>query len=250
MAAHLLFFAVETIGLFTVALLGSRLIVSAPARRTVQLAALICIDSACARLLARQDYAFWIPAPYEIDVGAFASPLNLLRNMTPGLFMVLCHWLFREERRIPRWLLAAFALQCLLEEPVPLLLGARASQYDLLEVTPALLQLVFVVYGIFWTVSGWRADLVDDRRSLRAVFLLIVGTFVFAVIFGERLLIPWQSAALFKAHVMLSTIGALLSTIMLWIMFRPDAAAWLDPLRSEAVRTDVDAGRRRREVED
>jgi AraC-like DNA-binding protein len=250
MSGHLLFFAVETVGLFTVVLLGSRLILSAPARRTVQLAAFICINSACARLLARQDYAFWIPAPYEVDVGAFASPLNFLRNMTPGLFMVLCHWLFREDRPVPRWLLAAFALQCLLEEPVPLLLGTSATQYDLLEVVPALLQMLFVVYGIYWTVSGWRGDLVDDRRQLRAVFLAVVGTFVFAVIFGERLLIPWQSAALFKAHVVLSTLGALLSTIVLWIMFRPDAAAYLNPLRGEAVRFDVEAARRRQQLED
>jgi AraC-like DNA-binding protein len=251
MAPHLLFFAIDTIGLFTAVLLGSRLIVSAPARRTVQLAALICMNSACSRLLARQDYAFWIPAPYDIDVATLAVPLNLLRNMTPGLFMILCHWLFREEQKVPRWLLAAFALQCLLEEPVPLLLASRATQYDLLEVVPALLQLLFVVYGVYWTVSGWRVDLVGDRRRLRAVFLAIVGTFVFAVIFGERLLIPWQSVALFKTHVVLSTFGALLSTLVLWIMLRPDAAAYLDPLRAEAARVDiVDAARRRQQLED
>ena len=69
MAMHLLFFAIETIGLFAVVLLGSRLIVSAPALRNVQLAALICLNAACARLLARQEYASWIPAPYDIDVG-------------------------------------------------------------------------------------------------------------------------------------------------------------------------------------
>ena len=35
-------------------------------------------------------------------------------------------------------------------------------------------------------------------------------------------------------------IGALLSTVMLWIMFRPDAAAYLDPFRSEGVRAAVE----------
>jgi len=235
MKPHLLFFAVEAIGLFAVVLLGSRLIVSAPARRNVQLAALICLNAACARLLARQEYSFFIPSAYDIDVGVFAAPMNLLRNMTPGLFMVLCHSLFREGSRLPRWLLGAFVVQCLLEEPVPLLLGARAAQYDLLKVVPASLQLLFVAYGLYWTLSGWRADLVEDRRLLRKMFIAIVGTFVFAMILGERLLIPWQSAALFDVHITLSMVGALLSTAMLWIMFRPDAAAYLDPLRSEAV---------------
>jgi len=233
MKPHLLFFAVETIGLFAVVLLGSRLIVSAPARRNVQLAALICLNAACARLLARQEYSFWIPAAYDIDVGMLASPMNLLRNMTPGLFMVLCHSLFREGRRLPRWLLGAFVAQCLLEEPVPLLLGSHAAQYDLLKVMPASLQLLFVCFGMYWTLSGWRADLVEDRRRLRKIFIAIVGTFVFAMVLGERLLIPWQSAALFDLHITLSMVGALLSSVMLWIMFRPDAAAYLDPFRSE-----------------
>ena len=233
MKPHLLFFAVETIGLFAVVLLGSRLIVSAPARRNVQLAALICLNAACARLLARQEYSFWIPAAYDIDVGMLASPMNLLRNMTPGLFVVLCHSLFREGRRLPRWLLGAFVAQCLLEEPVPLLLGSHAAQYDLLKVMPASLQLLFVCFGMYWTLSGWRADLVEDRRRLRKIFIAIVGTFVFAMILGERLLIPWQSAALFDLHITLSMVGALLSSVMLWIMFRPDAAAYLDPFRSE-----------------
>jgi AraC-like DNA-binding protein len=240
MAPHLVLFAVEAIGLFAVVLLGSRLMVSAPARRNVQLAALICLNAACARLLARQEYAFYIPAAYELDVGAFASPMNLLRNLTPGLFMLLCHSLFREGRRFPRWLLAALLVQCLLEEPVPLLLGSRAGQYDLLEVAPALLQLMFTGCGLYWTLSEWRADLVEDRRRLRKIFLAIVGTFVFAMVLGERLLIPWQSAALFETHVVLSVFGALLSTVMLWIMFRPDAAAYLDPFRSEVLRTAVE----------
>ena len=240
MAMHLLFFAIETIGLFAVVLLGSRLIVSAPERRNVQLAALICLNAACARLLARQEYSFWIPAAYDIDVGVLASPMNLLRNMTPGLFMVLCYSLFREGHRLPRWLLGAFVVQCLLEEPVPLLLGSSAAQYDLLEVVPAVLQLVFVVTGLYWTLSGWRADLVEDRRQLRKIFIAIVGTFVFAMVLGERLLIPWQSDVLFEAHVVLSLVGALLSTVVLWIMFRPDAAAYLDPFRSEVVRVAVE----------
>ncbi|MGH8236696.1 MAG: helix-turn-helix domain-containing protein [Steroidobacteraceae bacterium] len=118
-----------------------------------------------------------------------------------------------------------------------------------------------IVTGLYWTLSGWRADLVEDRRQLRKIFIAIVGTFVFAMVLGERLLIPWQSAVLFEAHVVLSLVGALLSTVVLWIMFRPDAAAYLDPFRSEVVRvaverpqdnsndSDVEALRRMLEVE-
>lgn len=176
--------------------------------------------------------------------------MNFLRNMTPGLFMLLCHSLFREGRRAPRWLLGAFVMQCLLEEPVPLLVGSDAAQYDLLEVVPASLQLVLVGYGLYWTLSGWRVDLVEDRRRLRGIFLAIVGSFVFAMVLGERLLIPWHSSVLFEAHVGLSVIGALLTTVMLWIMVRPDAAAYLDPFRSETLRIASDESWRRQQLED
>ena len=93
---------------------------------------------------------------------------------------------------------------------------------------------------------------------MRKIFIAIVGTFVFAMVLGERLLIPWQSAVLFEAHVVLSLVGGLLSTVVLWIMFRPDAAAYLDPFRSEVVRvaverppddSDVEALRRMLDVE-
>jgi AraC-like DNA-binding protein len=110
----------------------------------------------------------------------------------------------------------------------------------LLKVVPASLQLLFVGCGLYWTLAGWSVDLVEDRRRLRKIFIAIVGTFVFAMILGERLLIPWQSATLFDVHISLSMVGALLSTVMLWIMFRPDAAAYLDPFRSETVRVAVE----------
>jgi hypothetical protein len=109
-----------------------------------------------------------------------------------------------------------------------------------LKVVPASLQLLFVGFGLYWTLAGWSVDLVEDRRRLRKIFIAIVGTFVFAMILGERLLIPWQSATLFDVHITLSMVGALLSTVMLWIMFRPDAAAYLDPFRSETVRVAVE----------
>lgn len=249
MAPHLAFFAIEVIGMFAIVLLGSRMISSSPARLTAQLAALICLNAACGRLLARHEYGPWIPTAYDLDVGMLESPLDFLRNLTPGLFMLLCHALFREQPRLPRWLLAAFVVQALLDEPVPLLLGTTPGQYDMLEVVPALLQLVFVGFGLYWTLSGWRTDMVEDRRRLRALFLAIVGTYVLVMVLLERLLIPWLSSALFTVHASLSIIGSVLSVIILWLMLRPNAASHLDPLRSEAAPA-APQGSRRSNLED
>ena len=245
MAPHLLLFAVEAIGLFAVVLLGSRLIVCAPDTSQRATCRAHLSQRGVRRLLAREEYAFWIPAAYELDVGALASPMNFLRNLTPGLFMLLCYSLFREGQRFPRWLLGALVVQCLLEEPVPLLLGSSAGQYDLLEVAPALLQLVFVGCGSVLDAVRVACRPGRGPAQLRKIFVAIVGTFVFAFVLGERLLIPWQSAALFETHVVLSVIGALLSTVVLWIMFRPDAAAYLDPFRSEVSASPGWSGRRR-----
>jgi AraC-like DNA-binding protein len=244
MAPHLALFAIEVIGLFAIVLLGSRMISSSPARLTAQLAAFICLNAACGRLLARYEYGPWIPAAYDLDVGMLELPLDFLRNLTPGLFMLLCHSLFREQPRFPRWLLAAFVAQALLEVPVPGLLGTVPSQYDLLEVVPALLQVLFVGFGLHWTISGWRVDMVEDRRRLRSVFVAIVGTYVLVMILLERLLIPWLSALLFTVHASLTVIGSILGVIILWLMLRPNAAAHLDPFRAEV------PGRGRSHVED
>lgn len=234
MSAQLLFFAVDVIGVFSVLLFGLRILVTSAKQRNARLLALICFNSACAIILARQDYAFWIPDAYQLHVGLLRIPLHIARNLTSGLLMLLCHSLFQDESKLPRWLLGAFAVQVLME-----CVGALRStngpewQYDFFQAVPALLQLLFVGCALFWMVEGWRTDLVEARRKLRWIFLLIVGTFMFFAILLERLLLPWDSLGTFYVHITLSILQATLAVFALLATFRATEPIYIDPFRDE-----------------
>jgi AraC-like DNA-binding protein len=232
MSAQSLFFVIDVIGVFSILLLGLRVLITSPKQLNAWLLALICFNSACAIVLARQDYAYWIPDAYQLHVGLLRFPFHIARNLTSGLLMLLCFSLFQDESRFPRWLIGAFALQVLMEAINALRsVGDAASQYDVLQVVPALLQLLFVGLALYWMLRGWRADLVEARRRLRLIFLVIVGTFIFAAIFLERVFMSWESIATFYVHIAISIFQAGLSVAAL-LMFRSEAL-YLDPFRGE-----------------
>jgi AraC-like DNA-binding protein len=234
MSAPLVFFAVDVIGIFSVLLFGLRILVTSAKQRNARLLALICFNSACAVILARQDYAFWIPEAYQLHVGLLRIPLHIARNLTSGLLMLLCHSLFQDEARLPRWLVGAFAVQVLLECVGALrATNGSAWQYDFFQAAPALLQLLFVGCALYWMVQGWRADLVEARRTLRWIFLLIVGTFMFLAILLERLLLPWDSLGTFYVHVTLSILQSALAVFALLTTFRTAEPIYIDPFRDE-----------------
>jgi AraC-like DNA-binding protein len=237
MSAHQFFFTVDVIGFFSVLLFGLRVLVTSAKQRNARLIALICFNSACAIVLARQDYAYWIPEAYQVHVGLLRIPLHIARNMTSGLLMILCHSLFQDESKLPRWLAGAFALQ-VITEFAGTVRSTNGSewQHDVFQVVPALLQLLFVGYALYWMLRGWGADLVEARRKLRWIFLLIVGTFMFFAILLERLLIPWGSIAEFYVHLTLSMLLAALAVCALLATFRSDEPVYIDPFRDEPSR--------------
>jgi len=234
MSAQLLFFAIDVVGFFSILLFGLRVLVKRPKQLNAQLIALICFNTACAIVLARQDYAFWIPEAYQLHVGLLRVPLHIARNLTAGLLMILCHSLFQDESKLPRWLAAAFGLQVLMEA-----VGAFRStngsewQYNLFQTVPALLQLLFVGCALYWMLRGWGTDLVEARRKLRWIFLLIVGTFMFFVILLERLLVPWGSISMFYVHVTFEILQSILAAFALLTTFRADEPIYIDPFRDE-----------------
>jgi AraC-like DNA-binding protein len=236
MSTQQLFFAIDVTGFISVLLFGLRVLVTSPKQLNAQLIALICFDSACAIVLARQEYAFWIPDAYQLHIGALRLPLHVARNLTPGLLMLLCHSLFQDKSKIPHWLLGAFAFQILMESVGSWRSAGHASQYEFFQVVPALLQLLFVGYALYWMLRGWRSDLVEARRKLRWILLAIVGTFTFVVILLERLLIPWDGIAMFHVHIAAAALQTILVIVALLATFRSDEPVYVDPFRAEKIR--------------
>jgi len=95
------------ISLFVVLLFGARVLSISPKDCNARLLALMCFDSACAVLLSRHEMSPWIPDALRIDVGVLRLPMQIARNLTPGLLMIFVYSLFQDQERVPRWLLVA-----------------------------------------------------------------------------------------------------------------------------------------------
>jgi hypothetical protein len=169
---HLLVFAVDTVVVFASLVLAGFIALGMPRSRNAWLAAGILLGGICAVVLGRFQYGYWIPEPYRIQIGPWEPVLNIGRNLSPALLMLLCRSLFQEPRRLPRSLLGLIVLQILLEEPIHLLVGdATPTERLLTEVAPAVLQALFGALAVYWTVAGWPTDLVEARRRMRVIVL-------------------------------------------------------------------------------
>jgi AraC-like DNA-binding protein len=218
LSAPLIFLTIDIATIICAALLAVRVLADRPRRRSAQLIALIALNTICAVLLGHQEYGYWMPPAFRIDVGASASLLNLARNLTPGLFMLLGFILFTDGRRFPRWLLVLLAVQLGLEEPGRQLIPpdwpyARFAT----QTAPALLQALFVGVALYWTVADWRVDLVEGRRRARALTLVVAGVVTLVSSLSTRVLIDPHSYLSYVAHVALT---ATYLAILVFVLFR------------------------------
>lgn len=205
MNAPLIFLAIDVAAIVCALLLGARVLSGAPRRRSAWLVALIALCSVASVVLSHQEYGYWMPPALRIDVGPWAAALNLARNLTAGLLMVLCHALFTDRKRFPPWLLVLLAVQLGLEEPGRSLVPATWRYARLVSQTaPSLLQTLFVAFALYWTLADWRADLVESRRRTRALTLVIIGVVTIASVLLTRVLIDPNSRANYLAHVALT----------------------------------------------
>ena len=116
MNLHLLYAAIDGAHIALLLVLAIRLLALAPRNRNVQLIVLIAFGAVCAVVSARHSYMAVLPAEFALDLGPLIIPMNLARNLTSGLVMVLCHSIFRDGSRLPPPLLAVWAVQMSLEE--------------------------------------------------------------------------------------------------------------------------------------
>jgi AraC-like DNA-binding protein len=212
------------------ALLAARMLLSCPRNRSAQLIAAIAACNICYVVLGRFDYGYWIPPPYRIEIGAAYGALNFARNLTPGLFMLLCHRLYSPQRHWPRWALGVFALQVLLEEPARFLISPDwRLAYWVTEFAPTLLQLSFAVLAIYWAAAHWRGDLVEKRRRTRALTVLIVGLNVMASSLLLRVVIPYDSPHNYQAHALLACANLAIFIFLLIRVAQVDIREYLEP---------------------
>jgi AraC-like DNA-binding protein len=226
----LFFLAIDIATIVCNVLLSIRMLTVTPRLRTAQLIALIAFCSACDVFLGRYDYRYWIPAPYHFEVGGWEAFLDFARNLTPGLFMILCFELFGERRRFPRWLLALYALQMFLEVPVHWLIAPTwRYEYVATQVVPATLEAAFAFAALYWTVAEWQSDLIEIRRTIRAVALIIISLNIVVSSFLVRVLISPDIIANYYTHEAMIACGLVIAVAVLFALMNGDASLILNP---------------------
>jgi AraC-like DNA-binding protein len=203
-------------------------LISQPRLASARLIALIALAMACGVLLGRQEYGYWAPPAFRIDVGRWAWVLDLARNLTPGLVMLLCFTLFTERRRFPRWLLVLLVVQLALDEPGRAMIPSawRYARFAT-QTAPALLQMIFAGFALYWTVADWRFDLVETRRAIRALTLAVGGGLIVASGLLQVLIDP-NSHANYLAHEALAVADLAILAFILLRVTDGDAGRYLD----------------------
>ena len=239
MNIHLLYVGIDAAAITVLALIVIRFVYLAPRNKSSWILVLIAFDTTCYLLSARQDYAFYIPDILRIDLGSFYVVANLARNSTSALMVFLCHFIFRDGHPIPRWLFALFILQLFLEEPLAWLVAddwastspSLALLFD--DIVPSGLQIFMIAYAFYLMLSEKSADLVQARRQVRVVLLVVIGLRSILSLLLERIAFQFDiftSDPRYEIHVGLVAIGLLSSIAILFLLMRSDIVQFIDPI--------------------
>jgi hypothetical protein len=139
-----------------------------------------------------------IDPQFRLDLSGWRLFFSIGTSSVCGLFMIYCFLIFQEQDHFPLSFALAFAFQVLLDFGLLLFNlveeGAAGSQVVTLIGTGLdVLQLFFVGFAMYWTLKGWRADLVDDRRVLRWFIISVQGALIFSVVVVENFLLEGGS---------------------------------------------------------
>jgi len=168
-----------------------------------------------------------IDSQFQLDLTRWELIISIGISSIPGLFMIYCFLIFQEEQKFPYTLGIAFAAQIFLSALLPLsgLFGdpfLPVGSWIYISYSQAILQLIFVIFAIYWTLKDWSADLVADRRILRWFIIGLQGALIFTVIFVENFLVDGGSTENATAQSFIVYAIALLTLGMLLVTLRFD----------------------------
>ncbi|MBL4820747.1 MAG: AraC family transcriptional regulator [Gammaproteobacteria bacterium] len=229
MSGQILLYTVQLVAIMSVMLLAVGNLKAAPKAPSSWVFSLMAIFVAL--YVVSGMSASHIEPPFRIDLSAWSLLLDTAIPAVAGLFMIYCFLEFQEQRKFPIPLMVIFVVQIVLEATLSLLgIGAVSSGFGTEPVVNDLnlgalsaglqfLQLVFIGFAFYWTLKGWRSDLVEDRRVLRWLIISLQGGLIFTVIVVENFLLPFDTINDALAQMLLvSAIAVLLLTMLLATM--------------------------------
>ena len=230
----LLLFTAQIVSIFSVLLLALGYLKAAPGSPSSRVFLIMAVFVVF--YLLRSMTASHIEPQFQLDLINFLPLINFGTSAISGLFMIYCFLIFQEGERFPTPLGIAFAIQVFtdfllnsmerIEDPF-----AASILFNWSVVLMDVLQLIFVGFAIYWTLKGWRADLVADRRVLRWFIIGVQGTLIFVIVFVENFLLDggYESNAYEQALIVFSI--ALLTLCMLATTLRFDSVSLSNVIR-------------------
>jgi AraC-like DNA-binding protein len=202
MAIGLFYFGANIVALTANLLTGAGLLIANPRSLNARLFAGVTVSAAC-YVVGRLSYA--VPADVQVSFSLWPF-LLVLMNLGTGLWMILAYSLFQDAKRVPPWMIAAFGAQALLSTVNAFGYVGRESSVLQSDAYPAIvnfifgplplaMQSAFAVLALYSAALGWRADLDESRRVLRAVFLVVVGGLSFGINVTELYLVDTAYAS-------------------------------------------------------
>jgi len=240
-SSPLLLFTAQIVAIMSVFLLAVGYLKSDPKSASARVFAVIALFVVFYLLNGMSGES--IDPNFRINLSAIDRLIELGTSSVSGLFMIYCFLIFQEQQKFPAFLSLAFGLQVALELLFPFL---RTAQNPIVETyLPFLagaldvMQLLFVGFAIFWTLRGWRADLVDDRRILRWFIIGVQGALIFSVVFVENFLLEGGSANNASEQAVIVFAIALLTLTMLVVAMRFDLVSLSQAIRKVTELTEV-----------
>lgn len=184
-----------------------------------------------------------IDPQFQLDLSRWQFLIQVGMNTIPGLFMIYCFLIFQEQQKFPVLLVLAFATQVVLDS---ILSGisiyssgdTESGTLAFLRTCMDVMMLAFVASAMYWTLKGWRVDLVEDRRILRWFIIGLQGALIFSVVFVENFLLDGASSSYATAQGIIVTSIAFLALGMLLVAMRFDYVSLSNAIRKVTVLTE------------
>lgn len=184
-----------------------------------------------------------IDPQFRLDISRWNLLIQVGMDSIPGLFMIYCFLIFQEQQKFPLLLMLAFATQVVLDAILSGLsmyanVEPQTGALAFLSTSMDVLALGFIASAIYWTLKGWRADLVDDRRVLRWFIVGIQGTLIFLVAFVENFLLDIDSNSYATAQAIIVVTTAFIAVAILLVAMRFDYISLSSVIRKVAELTE------------
>ncbi len=230
MNLHATLYAIDCIAIFSMLLVSTNLLVAFPRNNAARLVAFFSVCSAAFVVFSRTMFASWIPEPFQfLTPEPLIVAFQILMNTVPAAFMILSFLLFKEQHdRFPRLVALLLAIQISLEDLLPYFLGITTHPsrgtvmtddnsvlHLLFEVTPATLQALFIAVALYWTLKDWRDDLIDPRRVMRALLVVVIAVNLVTYTLLTRLVLDPGNVLMFYVHEGYQAFNALMNTAAL-----------------------------------